>query len=130
MLLWLLGRIYPFKLVFFFSLDIPRSEMTGSQGSSSFSFLRNLYIVFQWLHQYMFTPTIYKGSFFSTSLPTFVFLWHLDDSLWQVWGEISLFDVHLFDNLKSAEHLFTFLLVIYMSSLEKCLFGSSAWTDF
>ena len=34
----------------------------------------------QWLHHFTFRPTVYKGSLFSTSLPTFVICRLFDDS--------------------------------------------------
>ena len=34
----------------------------------------------QWLHQFTFPPAVYKGSFFSTSLPTFLICVLIDDS--------------------------------------------------
>lgn len=44
----------------------------------------------QWLHQFTFSPTVYKVFRFSTSLPTLGICrlrWQL---FWQVWGDISL----------------------------------------
>ena len=78
-LLSYLGAHISFKIsVFiFFGYIIPRSRTAGSSGSSVFSFLKNPCAIFpQWLHQFTFLPTVYKGSLFSTSLPVFV-RWYL-----------------------------------------------------
>ena len=67
--------------VFIFSRYIPRSGIAGSYGHSIFSFLKETPYCFpRWLHQFTFPPTVYEGSLFSTSLPTFVICVFSDDS--------------------------------------------------
>ena len=81
MLLWTLGCVYLFKLVFLFFFGyIPRSGIAESYGSSIFSFFEKPPYCFpQWLHEFTFLPTVYEGSLFSTSLPTFVICVLFDD---------------------------------------------------
>ena len=55
--------------VFFFS------EMAESYSSSIFRFIRNLHTPYwslQWLYQFSFPPTVWKGSLFSTPSPAFI----------------------------------------------------------
>ena len=91
MVLWHLGCVYLFKLVF------STQEWGGSYGNYTFSFLRNLHTVFpQWLHQFVFAPTVYEGSLFSTSSPTFVICALFDDR-YEVISHYD-FDLHFSDD--------------------------------
>ena len=67
--------------VFDFFRYIPRSRIAGSYGSSIFSFIEKPpYCFSQWLHQFTFPPTEYKGSLSYTSSPIFVICGLFDDS--------------------------------------------------
>ena len=75
----------------------------------------------------IFLPTVYEGSFFSTSLTTFVIYVLFDDRhFWWVWGVLSLSFWFAFSWWWEMLCLFMYLLVICNSSLEKYLFSSSA----
>ena len=97
---------------------IPRNRTAGSYGSSTFSFLRNLQTV-------SIVPIpIYIPTF---SPPTFATCRLFNDSYsdrCEVISHTVLICISLM--ISDVEHLFMCLLAICMSSLEKCLFRSSA----
>ena len=74
-----------------------------------------------WLHPFTFPSTVHKGSFFSTSPPTTVIAYLLViiilKSDWEVISHCS-FDLHSV-MISDVEHLFTYLLAIWMSFLKK-----------
>ena len=74
-------HVYFLISVVIFSRYTPRSGIAGSYGSSMFSFWwESPYCFPQWLHQFTFLPTVYEGSHFSTSSPTFAICRLFDDS--------------------------------------------------
>ena len=90
-------RIF-FALVFSLFLEKPRSRVVGFYGSSIFNFLRKLCIVFHSGHTNLQgTPTMHKGSPFSTFLPTLlIYLLLFDKSHSDRWEGASPhgFDLH------------------------------------
>ena len=104
---------------------MPRSGIAGSYGGFIPNYLRNLHTVFHSGCQFTFAPKVQEHSLFSTPSPAFIVCGLFDDGH-SDWCEVVPhcgFDFHSLIT-SDAEPLVMCLLVICMSSLEKCLFRS------
>ena len=113
-----------------FSGYMPSSGITGSYGSSICSFLRNLHNVLHSGYINLHSHQQRRGfPFLHTSSPGFIVCRFFDDghSDWCEMISHCSFDLH-FSNamLNDVKHSFMCFLAICISSLEKCLFRSSA----
>ena len=104
-----------------------RSRIAGSYACSIFSFLRYLHPLCSpwWLYQFTFPPTVKEGSLFSTPFPAFVICRLLNNGH-SAQGHLIVVLICISLIISDTGHFFTCLLAICMSSLEKCLFQSSA----
>lgn len=89
-----------------------------------FNILRNYQMDFpKWQHYFIFLPTVYEASTFSESLATLVMVCLFDSSQRTVYEMyLIMILICIFLTTNDAEHIFIWLLAIYISSLEKYLF--------
>ena len=112
--------LYFWIFVFVFFGYIPRSRIAELHGSTTFSFLRNIHTAFHSVCTHINSHQPCLKVAFSPHSHQHLFLVFLIIALLTcVRCCISLM-------ISDAEHLFMYLLTVYLSNLEKCLFRSYA----
>ena len=113
---------------FIFFRYIPRSETAGSHGSCIFNFLHDLHTVFcsdcTNLHSHQQCTTVLISLHPCRRLLSFVFL--IIAILTSVRCYLIVILIFISLMIYDVKHLLMYLLAICMSSLENCLFSSSA----
>ena len=128
-LLWImLLRTFMFEIFcgYIFSI-LWGAEITGSDGNRMFNFLKNCQTFPKWLYHFTFSPAVHKVSDVSTSLSALAITWlfyYSHPSLCAV-EFLCGFVICISLMTNDVDHLFMRLLSFCISSLNKCLFGSS-----